>query len=627
MKENKKEETKEMEKEKVEKKFEQLEENPKKLEEEIKEMSKETQKETISKKKYIVISIIIGIIIILGLFISTIFALVNINNEKIAKGVFIEGIDMSGISKEEAKIKLESIYNEKKTTEIKIKHNEYESTISPELIETNYDIDKAVDEADNIGKSDNIFVNNYNILFTLIGKRNIDVDMSINEDVAKQTIDDINVNLPDGVIESSYSVDDDELTISKGKAGVVIDENAFLEIIKYELKNIDSNGDQTLEIPVVNKEPEAIDIEKIHDEICKEPQDAYFTKNPFAVYPEVKGISFDLEKAKEILQEDKDEYVIKLTITNPKVTLDKIGPEAFPDKLATFSTRYDVSDKDRTTNLELACNKINGTVVLSGDTFSYNKVVGARTAGAGYKNAKIYEAGKVVDGIGGGICQISSTLYNAVLNANLEIVERKNHQFVTSYVEPGMDATVVYGLTDFKFKNTRTYAIKIKAGVSNGIATISIYGIKEENEYTTSFETKTISSIPFTVKYVDDATLSTGTEKVKQKGANGLISETYMIKSLNGKVVSRELLSRDTYSAMQKIILKGTKGAANNPTTNNSNTNNNNNNNKNDTTTVNTKPASDNKTNESNEIKNETSKPTNTTNTQKESNVSVNKAN
>ena len=558
MKENKKEETKEMEKEKVEKKFEQLEENPKKLEEEIKEMSKETKKETSSKKKYIIISIIIGIIIILGLFISTIFALVNINNEKIAKGVFIEGIDMSGISKEEAKSKLEAIYNEKKTTEIKIKHNEYESTISPELIETNYDIDKAVDEADNIGKSDNIFVNNYNILFTLIGKRNIDVDMSINEDVAKQTIDDINVNLPDGVIESSYSVDDDELTISKGKAGVVIDENIFLEIIKYELKNIDSNGDQTLEIPVVNKEPEAIDIEKIHDEICKEPQDAYFTKNPFAVYPEVKGISFDLEKAKEILQKDKDEYVIKLTITNPKVTLDKIGPEAFPDKLATFSTRYDISDKDRTTNLELACSKINGTVVLSGDTFSYNKVVGARTAGAGYKNAKIYEAGKVVDGIGGGICQISSTLYNAVLNANLEIVERKNHQFVTSYVEPGKDATVVYGLTDFKFKNTRQYPVRVVATAKNGIATVTIYGIKEDKEYTFKFDVKRVATIPVTTEYIDDSTLPTGTEKVEQKGTNGLKTETYMTKLLNGKVISTTLVSKDTYNAMTRIIRRGT---------------------------------------------------------------------
>ena len=560
MEENKEGEIKEMEK------FTQVQENSEEIEEKINEMEKPEKEKNRKKKRNIIIAVIVGIIIILTLFISTIFAFININNEKIIKGVSIENIDMSGLSKEEAKNKLETIYNEIKSKDINIKHNEYESTISPELIETNYDIDKAVNEADSVGKSDNIFVNNYNILFTLIWKKNINVDMSINEDVAKQTINDINVNLPDGVIESSYSVDDDELTISKGKAGVVIDENAFLEIIKYELKNIDSNGDQTLEIPVVNKEPEAIDIEKIHDEICKEPQDAYFTKNPFAVYPEVKGISFDLEKAKEMLKEDKDEYVIKLTITNPKVTLDKIGPEAFPDKLATFSTRYDVSDKDRTTNLELACSKINGTVVLSGDTFSYNKVVGARTAGAGYKNAKIYEAGKVVDGIGGGICQISSTLYNAVLNANLEIVERKNHQFVTSYVEPGMDATVVYGLTDFKFKNTRQYPVRVVATAKNGIATVTIYGIKEDKEYTFKFDVKRVATIPSTTEYIDDSTLPAGTEKVEQKGTNGLKTETYMTKLLNGKAISTTLVSKDTYNAMTRIIRRGTAPAV---TTNN----------------------------------------------------------
>lgn len=563
MEENKEGEIKEMEK------FTQVQENSEEIEEKINEMEKPEKEKNRKKKRNIIIAVIVGIIIILTLFISTIFAFININNEKIIKGVSIENIDMSGLSKEEAKNKLETIYNEIKSKDINIKHNEYESTISPELIETNYDIDKAVNEADSVGKSDNIFVNNYNILFTLIWKKNINVDMSINEDVAKQTINDINVNLPDGVIESSYSVDDDELTISKGKAGVVIDANAFLEIIKYELKNIDSNGDQTLEIPVVNKEPEAIDIEKIHDEICKEPQDAYFTKNPFAVYPEVKGISFDLEKAKEMLKEDKDEYVIKLTITNPKVTLDKIGPEAFPDKLATFSTRYDVSDKDRTTNLELACNKINGTVVLSGDTFSYNKVVGARTAGAGYKNAKIYEAGKVVDGIGGGICQISSTLYNAVLNANLEIVERKNHQFVTSYVEPGMDATVVYGLTDFKFKNTRQYPVRVVATAKNGIATVTIYGIKEDKEYTFKFDVKRVATIPSTTEYIDDSTLPAGTEKVEQKGTNGLKTETYMTKLLNGKAISTTLVSKDTYNAMTKIIRRGTAPAT---TTNTENT-------------------------------------------------------
>ena len=109
--------------------------------------------------------------------------------------------------------------------------------------------------------------------------------------------------------------------------------------------------------------------------------------------------------------------------------------------------------------------------------------------------------------------------------------------------------------------------LEIKANVSNGIATVSIYGVKEEKEYSISFNTKTISTIPFTVKYNDDNTLPVGTEKVYQNGTNGAITETYIIKSLNGKVVSTELLSKDTYNAMQKIILRGTKGAViNTPT-------------------------------------------------------------
>ena len=213
---------------------------------------------------------------------------------------------------------------------------------------------------------------------------------------------------------------------------------------------------------------------------------------------------------------------------------------------------------------------------MPNETFSYNKTLGARTAAAGYKNAKVYEAGQVVDGIGGGICQISTTLYNAVLRANLEIVERRNHQFVTSYVEAGMDATVVYGMTDFKFKNTRKYPVKIIASAKNGVATVSLYGIKESEEYTFSFRTVTVSTIPTSTKYIDDATLPAGTEKVKQKGANGKKTETYMTKMLNGKIVETKILSRDTYDAMQRIVLRGTKGATNTTTTENNKTTNNN---------------------------------------------------
>lgn len=545
---------KKKETQKKEKKFEALKSKSKNFKKALKEMAINED-----KRKKLLIPSIVAIVIVFAIFFSTIFALVNLNQNHIISGVSIAGIDVSGLSKEEAIAKINNIYQEKKQREIKIQYQDYETTINPTLIEVNYEIENAVEQAYLIGKQSNLFVKNYDILFTLIKKKNIDVNMVLNEDVAKQTIEDIGVNLPGIIIESSYAIEDDTLIITKGKAGIVIDTDGLLHSVKDKLKDIHTNEDY-IDIPVNQKDPEPIDIDKIHEEVYTEVQDAYYTKDPFTVYPEVKGIDFDVEIARELLKEEKEEYVIKLIITNPKVTIDQIGSEAFPDQLATFTTRYNVSDVDRTTNLQIACQKINGKVILAGNTFSYNQTLGPRTTAAGYRNGKVYEGGEVVDGIGGGICQISSTLYNTVLMANLEIVERRNHQFVPSYLPAGRDATVVYGATDFRFKNTRKYPIRIRASAKNGIATVSLFGMKEENEYTFSFSTKTIASIPFATKYEEDATLASGTEKVKQKGANGLKTETYITKSLHGKVISTTLLSRDTYDAMANIIIKGTKG-------------------------------------------------------------------
>lgn len=554
---------KEEKEEKEEKKFEQTRKKDRKTKKEREEMEEEIKPKKRGKK----IAILLGIIIILALFFSTIFALVNMNNQKMMSGITIKGIDVSGLSKEEAKAKLETIYSEKMGKEIHLKYNEYESSLNPTLMEVSYDVDKAVEEAYKIGREGNIFINNYQILFTLIGKKDVDVNMTLNEEVTRQSIQDLGVNLPGIVIESSYFIEEDILTITRGKEGIAIDEESLLNKVKDNLNDINIQ-ENDITIPVVHKIPEEINIDKIHEEVYKEVQDAYYTKDPFTIYPEVDGVDFDVEAAKALIAaEVKDEYQIQLIITKPKVTVSQIGSEAFPDRLSNFTTRYDASAKDRTTNLVIACQKLNGKVIMPGETFSYNQTLGKRTAAAGYKNAAVYENGQVVDGIGGGICQISSTLYNAVLMANLEIVERRNHQFVTSYLPAGRDATVVYGAIDFKFKNTRQYPIRLSASAKNGIATISIYGIKEENEYTFSFNTKTIASIPFGTKYVEDASLPAGTEKVQQNGVNGLKTETYITKMLNGKVISTTLLSRDTYDAMQKIILKGTKANATTPTT------------------------------------------------------------
>lgn len=569
------------------------------------EKSQIKNKKIKNKKKSIFLVIIISIIFIIAIIFSTIFALINIKNNNIVSGVKIEKIDVSGLSRDEAKEKIELMYNEKRQKDILLKYQDYDTTINPELLETKYDIDTAIEEAISIGKNSNIFINNYNILFALIGKKDINVNMEINEEIAKKTIESIETNIPGVAIEPDYYIEGEKLIITKGKEGLKINEEILIGKIKEILDDINVNQEY-IEIPVSNKVPEEIDIQKIHDEIYKEVQDAYYTKDPFTIHPEVEGVDFNLEEAKKILEEDKEQYEISLKITKPKVTTSQIGSEAFPDLLATYSTNYDASNISRTTNLRIACQKINDKVVLPGEIFSYNKALGERTYAAGYKDAKVYENGAVVDGIGGGICQISSTLYNSILMSNMEATERRNHQFVTSYTPPGRDATVVYGQTDFKFKNTRTYAIKIKASVSNGVATVSIYGIKEENEYSVSFSTKTISTIPYTVKYVDDNTIPSGTEKVSQKGTNGIITETYIIKSLNGKVVSNKLLSKDTYNAMQKIILKGatTNTNVNNEAKPNVDTNINNNeqNNKPEEKPVEEKPKENTEAENNNEI-------------------------
>lgn len=557
-KESKKEKKDKDEKNKdKESKFKKIEDN-KKAKSEFEKMQdpkEQTIKKRKKRKKAIIISFIL--VILIAIF-STIFAFININNEKIISGVTIKGIEVSGLTKEEAMAKLETIYSEKLEKDLKLKYGEYESELNPTLMEVKYDIENAVNEAYLLGKDGNIFVNNYKILSTLIQKKDINVNMTLNEEVTKQTINDMGQNLPGIMLESSYTIEGNKLIITKGKDGIVIDTDTLLNKVKNTLNNINKT-EEYIEIPTTNKSPTPIDIDKIHSEVYKEAKDAYYTKNPFTVYPEVEGVDFDVEAAKKMIEtENKEEYVIQLKITKPKVTIDQIGPEAFPDQLSTFKTRYDASDKDRTTNLILACKKLDGKVIMPGETFSYNATLGPRSTATGYKNAKVYENGEVVDGIGGGICQISSTLYNAALMADMEIVERRNHQFVTSYVGAGRDATVVYGLTDFKFKNTRKYPIKLKASSVSGIATISIFGIKEEErEYTYTFKTNTISTIPFTTKYVEDASLQPGQEIVKQKGANGLVTQTYMTKMKNGKVISSQLLSKDTYSAMQKIIRRG----------------------------------------------------------------------
>ncbi len=518
-----------------------------------------------SNKKKTISLICVALIFLLAIIFSTGFALFNINNTKIISGVKINGVEISKLSKEEAIQKLDEITNQKLEGDILVKADDFEYGIKLSQIETSYNIEKAVEEAYNIGRNGNIFSNNNEIIKTMMSGKDINLEYTYNEELLNKILDDMSSKVPNPVVESNYCIEDNKLIITNGTKGNIIDTNQVKQKIVDEI--LSNNADIQLNIDLIEDEPAPIDIDAIYAKVHTEAKDAYYTKDPFKIYPHVDGVDFDLEAAREMLKEDKEEYEIQLKITTPKITTDEIGTEAFPDLLSSFSTRYDASNYSRTTNLKLAMNKLDGVVVASGETFSYNNTLGKRTAEAGYKEAGGYAGGQVVQTLAGGICQISSTLYDAVVYANLDIVERHNHMFLAGYVGAGKDATVVYGSLDFKFKNTRKYPIMIKTSIGNGVAKIDIYGIKEDVEYDIDIVTNILSYTPFKVVYQDDSSLAEGKQSVTQNGMNGCKSITYKVVKLNGSEVSRTVLSSDTYDPMNKIINVGAKKSKSTSTT------------------------------------------------------------
>jgi len=506
------------------------------------------------KKAGLLIGILV-IAIILITFLLTGFALLNLYNDKILKGISIGSINVENLTIEEATKVLSDKYNSKISEEISLEVDGQTYSITPEELGVNYDIQKAVDEAYNEGRKGNIIQNNFSIMKAFFNKKNIQMSVSYNEEALDNILKDINSKIPNAMLDNTYSVEDDELIVTRGKDGVSIEKEEAKELI---LKALTDWENKKIEMKIIDAKCPEIDIEKIYEEIYCEPQDASYRTQPFEIIPHKNGIDFDLEKAKKILEDDKEEYIIDLIIKEPKVHTNEIGEEAFPNLLGTCSTKFDVTNVSRTKNVKLALKKIDGVVVMPGETFSYNKTLGKRTAEAGYDYAAGYAGGKVVPMLGGGICQVSSTLYTAVLYANLDIVERYNHMFLTSYIGAGKDATVVYGSLDFRFKNTRKYPIRIKATSNGGVAEVKIYGIKEEVEYDVEIESTILNYISYETIYEEDKTLAPGQEKVEQNGMRGCKSKTYRVLKLNGQEVSRELLSSDTYDAMDKMVKRNT---------------------------------------------------------------------
>ena len=517
------------------------------------------------------IYILLAVFIISFIFFSVIFAVLNMNNSNVIKGVYIENVNISNLSKED----VSNLVNEKigKLETVEVYYGEYNEVLKLEDIGLEISAKEAINKAVNIGKSNNILIDNFSILKSMLFKTNIEIDIEIDKEKFSEMTKNIQAEIPEKIEQYSYEIKDDELIITNGKAGRAIIQDKLEDIVVGNVKKQFNGIKETIEVPVKFEEPEKINIEEIYEEIYKEAKDAYIIedkeKDIFELHKEENGVDFKItvEEARQIIIEEKETYTIPLKITKPKVAVKDLGDKLFKKTLSKYTTIYDAGNYNRSHNVALAAKTLNGTILLPGETFSYNGKLGNTNAAKGYKQATAYVGGKVVPSYGGGICQVSSTLYNAVLYANLEIVERYNHSYAVSYVPAGRDATVAYGGKDFKFKNNRTYPIKIVASAKNGIVSISIAGIEEEmDKYEIVLTSTVLSTKANQTVYEKNSSLEEGKEKVIQSGYTGKTSIAYkIVKNPDGSIKSKTVLSKDTYKPMNRIVEVGTKKVA--PTT------------------------------------------------------------
>ena len=298
----------------------------------------------------------------------------------------------------------------------------------------------------------------------------------IDEDYVKTQISEAVEEMYSSFPEKPYevSLENREVTIIRSAQGLTIDQKEIQDEVMDALKQRNFTQvqyDFSSEIP-----ENTVDIQGIHDSIYREVKNAVYDPSTGAATQSSSGVDFNVEEATKLVNNANIGDVLKVPIevTEPTVTTEALNAKLFANQLGAKSSSFASSSSNRVNNIVLAASKINGKVLNPGESFSYNGTVGQRTAAAGFKEAGAYLEGKVVQEIGGGICQVSSTLYNAALLANLKITSRTNHYFPVSYLPDGLDATVSWQSPDFRFVNNTAYPVKIIASTNTSSMTLNI---------------------------------------------------------------------------------------------------------------------------------------------------------
>lgn len=399
------------------------------------------------------------------------------------------------------------------------------------------------------------------------GKTLLQAEEILNRMEAAQLSKSVSIRYDDGAYTQSSSFTYEQLGYFAEKEKLLADlkrllngdANFLKRFIQYK-KIENSRADYSLNYSIhYDKFLKAMAI--FDDSSLKPPVDAKYsiTKGKVSILKEVNGYIFDKDALYKELLANRELASFKLApkAVKPNVTAEQLESQGIKEMISSFTTKFDSGNVPRSSNIRLAAKIIDGTILAPGGVFSFNGVVGERTRERGFQEAGVYINGRVDTGIGGGICQVSTTLYNAVLFANLEVLERSNHSLTVPYVPLSRDAAVSWGAQDFKFRNNTEYYIYIRSVATAYTITFELYSTKSDTKV--ELESKTISKTSAPVIYIDDASIEFGQEHVMEKGHDGYQSQLTKKVYLGDSLVSAEVISKDKYQTSVQVVKRGTK--------------------------------------------------------------------
>lgn len=400
--------------------------------------------------------------------------------------VSVNGTDVGGMTAAEAASALEAAgwgEGEKTVTvELPLEHT---LTVNAADVGAELTAREAADRAFDYCHGGTIIENVMAYVRCLVSGAEVEIKAEVDEAALADIVREEVTQVKSGLMTSGVEIKGETLEVVKGASAVEIDESELMSLVKTALEDM-KYGPLDYEVEV-NASVE-LDIDELYNSICCEAKDAYYDKEKKEVVESVTGVDFNKAEAQKLWDaaELGETVEIPLELTEPERTTEYVESRLFADDLGeTVTTSLAGSTQNRITNVQLAAASIDGIILAPGEQFSYNDALGERTTERGYKAAGAYSGGQVVQEVGGGICQVSSTLYYAALLANLQIDVRTCHYFPVGYLPAGLDATVSWGGPEFKFTNNRDWPIKIEASVDTAKNTVSVHivGTDEDGSY------------------------------------------------------------------------------------------------------------------------------------------------